>query len=119
MGGITDLGSLRRAMAENAGQPEGPARNARAERLLLEAERLNVPLAVIEALGHRLTVDNYRLREGEDVRPLRAAAAPVGRAARGLRRVRDALAALGVQVDAGRHARPAARPARLGREVAR
>ncbi|WP_255310974.1 tetratricopeptide repeat protein [Streptomyces viridosporus] len=59
MGGITDLDSLRRAMAENAGRPEGPARNARAERLLLEAERLNVPLAVIEALGHQLTVYNY------------------------------------------------------------
>ncbi|GAA3499488.1 hypothetical protein GCM10019016_065920 [Streptomyces prasinosporus] len=56
---ITDLDSLRRAMAENAAQPEGPARNARAERLLLEAERLNVPLAVIEALGHQLTVYNY------------------------------------------------------------
>ncbi|WP_282700972.1 tetratricopeptide repeat protein [Streptomyces sp. CC219B] len=57
--GITDFDALRRAMAENAEQPEGPARNARAERLLAEAERLNVPLAVIEALGHQLKVYNY------------------------------------------------------------
>ncbi|GAA2558004.1 MULTISPECIES: tetratricopeptide repeat protein [Streptomyces] len=56
---ITDVDSLRRAMAENSGQPEGPARNARAEHLLLEAEKLNIPLAVIEALGHQLTVYNY------------------------------------------------------------
>jgi tetratricopeptide (TPR) repeat protein len=59
MSGITDFDSLRRAMAENSGEPEGPARNARAERLLAEAERLNIPLAVIEALGHQLKVYNY------------------------------------------------------------
>ncbi|MFE3635638.1 tetratricopeptide repeat protein [Streptomyces sp. NPDC059168] len=59
MGEITDLDALRRAMAENSGQPEGPARNARAEQLLAEAERLAVPLAVIEALGHQLKVYNY------------------------------------------------------------
>ncbi|MFI6208830.1 tetratricopeptide repeat protein [Streptomyces sp. NPDC051041] len=59
MDGITDIESLRRAMAENSGQPEGPARNARAEQLLAEAERLGVPLAVIEALGHQLKVYNY------------------------------------------------------------
>jgi tetratricopeptide (TPR) repeat protein len=51
--------ALRRAMAENAEEPEGPARNARAEQLLAEAERLNIPLAVIEALGHQLKVYNY------------------------------------------------------------
>ena len=56
---ITDLDALRRAMAENGEQPEGPARNARAERLLAEAERLGEPLAVIEALGHQLKVYNY------------------------------------------------------------
>ncbi|MFF8972104.1 tetratricopeptide repeat protein [Streptomyces sp. NPDC014995] len=56
---ITDFDSLRRAMAENSEQPEGPARNARAEQLLVEAEKLNVPLAVIEALGHQLKVYNY------------------------------------------------------------
>ncbi|MFH8803775.1 tetratricopeptide repeat protein [Streptomyces sp. NPDC017936] len=59
MTGITDFDSLRRAMAENSEQPEGPARNARAEQLLAEAEGLNVPLAVIEALGHQLKVYNY------------------------------------------------------------
>ncbi|MER6285723.1 tetratricopeptide repeat protein [Streptomyces sviceus] len=51
--------ALRRAMAENAEEPEGPARNARAEQLLAEAEKLNIPLAVIEALGHQLKVYNY------------------------------------------------------------
>ncbi|MFG3657907.1 tetratricopeptide repeat protein [Streptomyces sp. NPDC047706] len=56
---ITDFDALRRAMAENSGQPEGPARNARAEQLLAQAEKLNVPLAVIEALGHQLKVYNY------------------------------------------------------------
>ncbi|MEU5310055.1 tetratricopeptide repeat protein [Streptomyces sp. NPDC021562] len=59
MAGITDFDSLRRAMAENSEEPEGPARNARAEQLLAEAERLNIPLAVIEALGHQLKVYNY------------------------------------------------------------
>ncbi|MFD3839518.1 tetratricopeptide repeat protein [Streptomyces sp. NPDC058642] len=59
MGEITDFDSLRRAMAENGEQPEGPARNARAEQLLAAAEKLNVPLAVIEALGHQLKVYNY------------------------------------------------------------
>ncbi|MFJ3777606.1 tetratricopeptide repeat protein [Streptomyces sp. NPDC090075] len=59
MGRVTDFDSLRRAMAENSEEPEGPARNARAEQLLLEAEKLNVPLAVIEALGHQLKVYNY------------------------------------------------------------
>lgn len=55
----TDFDALRRAMAENSEQPEGPARNARAEQLLAEAEKLNIPLAVIEALGHQLKVYNY------------------------------------------------------------
>ncbi|MFC7915771.1 tetratricopeptide repeat protein [Streptomyces sp. NPDC057386] len=59
MTGITDFDSLRRAMAENSEQPEGPARNARAEQLLAEAEKLNIPLAVIEALAHQLKVYNY------------------------------------------------------------
>ncbi|MFF6784479.1 tetratricopeptide repeat protein [Streptomyces sp. NPDC012510] len=54
-----DFDELRRAMAENYEQPEGPARNARAERLLAEAEKLKIPLAVIEALGHQLKVYNY------------------------------------------------------------
>ena len=59
MSEITDFDSLRRAMAENGERPEGPARNARAEQLLVAAERLNIPLAVIEALGHQLKVYNY------------------------------------------------------------
>ncbi|WP_329349291.1 tetratricopeptide repeat protein [Streptomyces sp. NBC_01261] len=59
MTGITDFDALRRAMAENSEEPEGPARNARAEHLLAEAEKLDVPLAVIEALGHQLKVYNY------------------------------------------------------------
>ncbi|MER5947877.1 tetratricopeptide repeat protein [Streptomyces sp. NPDC001904] len=56
---IIDLDSLRRAMAENAAQPEGPARGARAELLLTGAEKLAEPLAVIEALGHQLQMYNY------------------------------------------------------------
>ncbi|WP_372344062.1 tetratricopeptide repeat protein [Streptomyces sp. KL116D] len=54
-----DFDGLRRAMAENAARPEGPARGARAEQLLVEAERLGIPLAVIEALGHQLQMYNY------------------------------------------------------------
>ncbi|MGC0206456.1 tetratricopeptide repeat protein [Streptomyces levis] len=62
---ITDVDALRRAMAENSEQPEGPARNARAEQLLAAAEKLNVPLAVIEALGHQLKVYNYSSEKGK------------------------------------------------------
>jgi tetratricopeptide (TPR) repeat protein len=65
MSGITDIDALRRAMAENSGQPEGPARNARAEELLAAAEKLSVPLAVIEALGHQLKVYNYSSEKGK------------------------------------------------------
>ncbi|MFF1768904.1 tetratricopeptide repeat protein [Streptomyces sp. NPDC058249] len=54
-----DFDTLRQAMADNYERPEGPARNARAEQLLVEAEKLNIPLAVIEALGHQLKVYNY------------------------------------------------------------
>ncbi|MDX3749950.1 tetratricopeptide repeat protein [Streptomyces sp. AK08-02] len=59
MSEIKDFDALREAMALNSEQPEGPARNARAEQLLVEAERLNIPLAVIEALGHQLKAYNY------------------------------------------------------------
>ncbi|MFF5961044.1 tetratricopeptide repeat protein [Streptomyces luteogriseus] len=65
MSEITDLDALRGAMTENSGQPEGPARNARAEELLTAAEKLNVPLAVIEALGHQLKVYNYSSEKGK------------------------------------------------------
>ncbi|MFE1955072.1 tetratricopeptide repeat protein, partial [Streptomyces sp. NPDC059524] len=54
-----DLDALRHAMAENAARPEGPARGARAEALLAEAERLGVALGVIEALSHQLQMYNY------------------------------------------------------------
>ncbi|MFF3312043.1 tetratricopeptide repeat protein [Streptomyces sp. NPDC002952] len=59
MSQVMDFDMLRHAMAENYEQPEGPARNARAEQLLAEAEKLNIPLAVIEALGHQMKVYNY------------------------------------------------------------
>ncbi|MFJ8468456.1 tetratricopeptide repeat protein [Streptomyces swartbergensis] len=65
MSEITDIDALRRAMAENAARPEGPARNARAEELLTAAEKLNVALAVIEALGHQLKVYNYSSEKGK------------------------------------------------------
>ncbi|MFF9844190.1 tetratricopeptide repeat protein [Streptomyces sp. NPDC013740] len=54
-----DFQALREAMRDNLAQPEGPARGARAERLLAEAERIGEPAAVIEALGHQLQVYNY------------------------------------------------------------
>ncbi|MCX5006598.1 tetratricopeptide repeat protein [Streptomyces sp. NBC_00638] len=60
-----DFDTLRRAMADNYEQPEGPGRNARAEQLLVEAEKLNIPLAVIEALGHQLKVYNYSSEKGK------------------------------------------------------
>ncbi|MGW0933226.1 tetratricopeptide repeat protein [Streptomyces sp. NPDC002644] len=59
MTSVTSLDELRRAIAENGERPEGPARNARSEQLLADAEALGIPLAVIEALGHQLTVYNY------------------------------------------------------------
>ncbi|MFF7382795.1 tetratricopeptide repeat protein [Streptomyces griseoluteus] len=59
MSRIRDFEALREAMAENAERPEGPARNARAEELLTEAEKLDIPLAVIEALGHQVKVYSY------------------------------------------------------------
>ncbi|MFJ7179922.1 tetratricopeptide repeat protein [Streptomyces massasporeus] len=65
MSEITDFDALREAMAENSEQPEGPARNTRAEELLTAAEKLNVPLAVVEALGHQLKVYNYSSEKGK------------------------------------------------------
>ncbi|MGJ5891531.1 tetratricopeptide repeat protein [Streptomyces niveiscabiei] len=59
MSEIEDFDALRHAMALNGEEPEGPARNARAEHLLGEAEKLGIPLAVVEALGHQLKVYNY------------------------------------------------------------
>ncbi|QKW09426.1 tetratricopeptide repeat protein [Streptomyces sp. NA04227] len=57
--GAVDFDGLRAAIAENDEQPEGPARNARAEELLAQAEQLGIPLAVVEALGHQLQSYNY------------------------------------------------------------
>ncbi|WP_329194066.1 tetratricopeptide repeat protein [Streptomyces sp. NBC_01435] len=51
--------TIRRALRENDGEPEGPARNARAERLLVEAEQTGDAALVIEALTHQLQVYNY------------------------------------------------------------
>ncbi|MFD8740345.1 tetratricopeptide repeat protein [Streptomyces sp. NPDC059618] len=65
MSSAMDFDTLRRAMADNYEQPEGPGRNARAEQLLVEAEKLGVPLAVIEALGHQLKVYNYSSEKGK------------------------------------------------------
>ncbi|MFF0204953.1 tetratricopeptide repeat protein [Streptomyces sp. NPDC005017] len=59
MSGVGDLGGLRLALEDNAGQPEGPARNARAEQLVREAERLGDPAALVEALAHHVRVGNY------------------------------------------------------------
>lgn len=54
-----DITTVRRALRENDGEPEGPARNARAERLLVEAEQTGDAALVIEALTHQLQVYNY------------------------------------------------------------
>ncbi|MES9590691.1 tetratricopeptide repeat protein, partial [Streptomyces sp. NPDC094045] len=54
-----DITTIRRALRENDGEPEGPARNARAERLLVEAEQTGDAALVIEALTHQLQVYNY------------------------------------------------------------
>ncbi|MEG8277813.1 tetratricopeptide repeat protein [Streptomyces sp. AHA2] len=59
MSGIADIDALRRAMADNAGRPEGAGRNARAQELVAAAEALGEPLAVIEALGHQLRVRHH------------------------------------------------------------
>ncbi|MFI6349815.1 tetratricopeptide repeat protein [Streptomyces sp. NPDC050560] len=59
VGGQRGFQLLRQAIADNASQPEGPARNARAEELVGEAERLGIPLAVIEALGHQVQMYNF------------------------------------------------------------
>ncbi|SCD69398.1 hypothetical protein GA0115251_11901, partial [Streptomyces sp. TverLS-915] len=55
----TDAETLLRAMRENAALPEGPARNARAEALLAEAEALNDPATLVAALDHQVQVYNY------------------------------------------------------------
>ncbi|MGW3987343.1 tetratricopeptide repeat protein [Streptomyces sp. NPDC004830] len=64
MSGIQDIDDLRRALADNAGQPEGPARNTRARELVTAAEGLAGPRAVIEALGHQVRVCHHSGERG-------------------------------------------------------
>ncbi|MDF6045104.1 tetratricopeptide repeat protein [Streptomyces sp. JH14] len=55
----SDISTIRQALRDNYQEPEGPARNARAERLLSEAERTgDVPL-LVEALTNQLQAYNY------------------------------------------------------------
>ncbi|WBB62813.1 tetratricopeptide repeat protein [Streptomyces sp. WMMC500] len=54
-----DIDAFRRAMHDNAQQPEGPGRNAGAERLLAEAERTGRPAFVVEGLIHLLQTYNF------------------------------------------------------------
>ncbi|MGW0958528.1 tetratricopeptide repeat protein [Streptomyces gelaticus] len=54
-----DVSTIRHALRENDREPEGPARNARAERLLAEAEETGDAALVVEALTHQLQVYNY------------------------------------------------------------
>ncbi|MFD8151798.1 tetratricopeptide repeat protein [Streptomyces sp. NPDC059720] len=69
MSGIADIDALRRALADNAGRPEGPDRTARAEELVAAAEALGEPLAVIEALGHQVRVCNHSGDRGRMLAP--------------------------------------------------
>ncbi|WNI22217.1 tetratricopeptide repeat protein [Streptomyces sp. ITFR-16] len=54
-----DATTIRQALQNNMEEPEGPARNARAERLLGEAEASGDAALVVEALVHQLQVYNY------------------------------------------------------------
>ncbi|MFF2408733.1 tetratricopeptide repeat protein [Streptomyces sp. NPDC058092] len=54
-----DTTTIRQALRENDAEPEGPARNARAERLLAEAEQTGDAALLVEALTHQLQVYNY------------------------------------------------------------
>lgn len=54
-----DIATIRQALRDMQAEPEGPARNARAERLLTEAEQTGDTALVIEALVHQLQVYNY------------------------------------------------------------
>lgn len=52
-------GTIRQALAENAGEPEGAARNARAERLAEEADLTGDRPLIVEALFNLLKAYNY------------------------------------------------------------
>ncbi|MFE9856968.1 tetratricopeptide repeat protein [Streptomyces sp. NPDC005780] len=54
-----DAATIRQALRDNQEGPEGPARNARAERLLAEAEQSGDAALLVEALVHQLQVYNY------------------------------------------------------------
>lgn len=54
-----DATTTRQALRDNQEEPEGPARNARAERLLSEAEQSGDTALLVEALVHQLQVYNY------------------------------------------------------------
>ncbi|MFG3135779.1 tetratricopeptide repeat protein [Streptomyces sp. NPDC048211] len=54
-----DATTIRQALRDNQEEPEGPARNARAERLLAEAEQSGDAALLVEALVHQLQVYNY------------------------------------------------------------
>ncbi|WLQ40403.1 tetratricopeptide repeat protein [Streptomyces laculatispora] len=54
-----DAAMVRQALRDNQEEPEGPARNARAERLLAEAEQSGDAALLVEALVHQLQVYNY------------------------------------------------------------
>ncbi|MEU1469639.1 tetratricopeptide repeat protein [Streptomyces sp. NPDC005761] len=55
----TDAATIRQALRDNQEEPEGPARNARAERLLAGAEQSGDAALLVEALVHQLQVYNY------------------------------------------------------------
>ncbi|UYQ64638.1 tetratricopeptide repeat protein [Streptomyces peucetius] len=54
-----DADALRQALNDNYAQPEGPERNARAERLFAEIEQLGDTSLVIDGLDHLMQVYNY------------------------------------------------------------
>ncbi|MFJ6436415.1 tetratricopeptide repeat protein [Streptomyces sp. NPDC091416] len=54
-----DVTTIRQALRDNQEEPEGPARNARAERLLADAEQSGDAALLVEALVHQLQVYNY------------------------------------------------------------
>ncbi|MEV6785856.1 tetratricopeptide repeat protein, partial [Streptomyces sp. NPDC051098] len=55
----TDVTSLRQALADNYGEPEGPARNARAERIFAGIEQSGDTELLIDGLNHLMQVYNY------------------------------------------------------------
>ncbi|MEU0988112.1 tetratricopeptide repeat protein [Streptomyces sp. NPDC005953] len=55
----TDVPSLRQALQSNHEEPEGPARNARAERIFADIERSGDTDLLIDGLHHLMVVYNY------------------------------------------------------------